>query len=91
VNSPLETHEAQNYYISLTEEWCVISFTFQSISPGVVKTDFLVSSGTSIITPDAMYSSNPYLLPKDIADAVLFALGCPPHVQVMLLRTHKIG
>jgi hypothetical protein len=50
----------------------------------VVKTDFLTSSGTKIITPDAMYATNPYLLPKDVSDAVLFALGCPPHVQVIL-------
>lgn len=57
---------------------------FQSISPGIVKTDFLTSSGTKLFTPDAMYSNNPHLLPKDVADTVLFALGCPPHVQVMI-------
>jgi NADP-dependent 3-hydroxy acid dehydrogenase YdfG len=65
--------------------------TFQSISPGVVKTDFFVSSGTKVITPDAMYASNPYLMPKDVADAVLYALGCPPQIQVIvfdwLIRT----
>jgi hypothetical protein len=55
---------------------------FQSLSPGVVKTDFLISSGTKIVTPEVMYSNNPHLFPKDIADAVMFVLGCPPHVQV---------
>jgi NADP+-dependent farnesol dehydrogenase len=59
---------------------------FQSISPGVVKTDFFTSSGTKIITPEDMYSSNPHLLPKDIADAIIFALGTPPHVQVIQNR-----
>jgi hypothetical protein len=90
-NLYIHTWGRKSSHIFLTEERWVISFTFQSISPGVVKTDFLISSGTNIITPDAMYSSNPYLLPKDIADAVLFALGCPPHVQVILLLIYTIG
>ncbi|KAJ9585022.1 hypothetical protein L9F63_020632, partial [Diploptera punctata] len=61
-----------------------------SVSPGVVKTDFLVSSGTTLLSPEQMYSSNPHLLPKDVADAVTFALSTPPHVQVSELKIQPV-
>jgi hypothetical protein len=54
----------------------------QSISPGIVKTDFMTSVGSKIVTPEAAYSSTPHLLPEDITEMVMFALGRPPHVQV---------
>ncbi|XP_021929730.1 dehydrogenase/reductase SDR family member 11-like [Zootermopsis nevadensis] len=62
-----------------------------SISPGMVKTDFLTSSGTKLVTAEATYSSNPHLLPKDVADAVLFALGSRPHVQIHEVTIHPVG
>jgi len=47
-----------------------------------VKTDFLISSGSKILTPETVYAGTPHLVPEDVVEAVLFALGCPPHVQV---------
>jgi hypothetical protein len=35
------------------------------------------------ITPHDVWSGNPCLEPQDIADAVLYVLGTPPHVQVI--------
>jgi NADP-dependent 3-hydroxy acid dehydrogenase YdfG len=33
-------------------------------------------------TSDDIFTKNPCLDPQDIADAVLYILGTPPHVQV---------
>jgi NADP+-dependent farnesol dehydrogenase len=49
----------------------------QSVSPGIVRTGMREASG--LTDP---YENNPYLEPQDVADAVLYALGTPPHVQV---------
>jgi NADP-dependent 3-hydroxy acid dehydrogenase YdfG len=35
------------------------------------------------LTSRDIFSENPYLDPKDIADAVVYVLGTPPHVQVI--------
>lgn len=47
---------------------------FQSISPGAVKTEIADFSNVEI----------PLLNPEDIAQAVLYALSTPPHVQVFI-------
>ena len=47
-----------------------------------MKTDFLASSGSKILKPEAVYAGTPYLIPEDVVGAVLFALGCPSRVQV---------
>ncbi|XP_055904818.1 farnesol dehydrogenase [Eupeodes corollae] len=47
-----------------------------SISPGMVETDFL-----KVYNP-ASYAPIPKLQPKDVADAVLYALHTPPTVQI---------
>lgn len=57
-----------------------------SISPGMVRTDLAEASG--LTDP---YEDNPYLEPQDVADAVLYALGTPPHVQVHELIIRPIG
>jgi len=62
--------------------WWFNTLLFQSISPGLVKTDFLTSSGSKVLTPETVYSGTPHLLPEDVVETVLFALGCPAHVQV---------
>nr|CAD7260258.1 unnamed protein product [Timema shepardi] len=51
-----------------------------SISPGLVETEF----SKNIRGPDGykVYKENPVLQAKDIADAVVYTLGTPPHVQV---------
>jgi hypothetical protein len=59
----------------------VTSFPFQSVSPGVVATEFMAASGRPV-DPERLYSSIAHLEAKDVADAVLYVLGVPPHVQV---------
>lgn len=49
--------------------------TFQSLSPGLVATD-LASSLTD--------GTRPALAPKDIADAVMYVLSTPEHVNVSI-------
>jgi NADP+-dependent farnesol dehydrogenase len=53
----------------------------QSLSPGGVKTEFLNAAGYQDTVPE-MFNQMPLLESKDIADAVLYILGTPPHVQV---------
>lgn len=62
-----------------------------SISPGLVKTDFLTSSGSKILTPETVYPATPHLMPEDVVEAVLFALGCPPHVQIHDMTIYPVG
>ncbi|KAJ8878079.1 hypothetical protein PR048_022543 [Dryococelus australis] len=49
-----------------------------SVSPGSVDTDAL--RGANL--PEDMLKAMPKLLPEDIADAVVYALSAPAHVQV---------
>jgi NADP+-dependent farnesol dehydrogenase len=49
----------------------------QSLSPGLVKTEIRIAAGR----PEP-FNDVPILESKDIADAVLYILGTPPHVQV---------
>jgi NADP-dependent 3-hydroxy acid dehydrogenase YdfG len=54
---------------------------FQSVSPGAVETEIAEASEI----PEDMLKvlkDIPYLKSKDIADAVIYVLGTPPHVQV---------
>lgn len=48
----------------------------QSISPGTVKTDIFQSEDIELL------SELKLLRPEDVAGALLYALGTPPHVQV---------
>lgn len=55
----------------------------QSISPGYVNTEMPKQAGL-----DALFSKKlPALEAEDVAQAILFALATPPHVQVSLLQT----
>lgn len=60
----------------------------QSLSPGGVKTEFLIASGNQDFDPE-MFDQMPLLESKDIADAVLYILGTPPHVQVWISLKHE--
>ncbi|XP_053687475.1 farnesol dehydrogenase-like [Sabethes cyaneus] len=53
-----------------------------SISPGGVKTGLL---------PEAALTKMPLLDPEDIAQAILYAIGTPPNVQVHDLTIKPIG
>jgi NADP+-dependent farnesol dehydrogenase len=53
----------------------------QSVSPGAVETEI---HGVSEFPEEMMknFADIPFLKSKDIADAVIYVLGTPPHVQV---------
>jgi NADP+-dependent farnesol dehydrogenase len=55
----------------------------QSLSPGAVKTEFLTASGRTDIDLE-QFKDIPFLESKDIADGVVYILGTPPHVQVLI-------
>lgn len=47
-----------------------------------MRTEISVAGGIPKDVADKKYSENPVLEPEDVAGAVLYALGTPPHVQV---------
>uniref|UniRef100_A0A182WQQ5 Dehydrogenase n=1 Tax=Anopheles minimus TaxID=112268 RepID=A0A182WQQ5_9DIPT len=53
-----------------------------SISPGLTRTP---------INPNSDTYTGPILEPEDIADAILFALGTPPRVQIHELTIKPVG
>lgn len=54
-----------------------------AISPGYVQTEFAgVYNDGDEGKVEATYGQYPCLQPADIAEAVLFALGSPPHMNV---------
>ncbi|XP_069683514.1 farnesol dehydrogenase-like [Periplaneta americana] len=61
-----------------------------SVSPGAVTTEIGEASGA---TPEmlAMYKDIPFLAAEDVADAVLYVLGVPPHVQIHELTIKPVG
>lgn len=60
---------------------------FQSVSPGPVETEFADASNLmSNQNFKEVYSSLPKLSSEDVADAVVYALSTPPHVQVSWLK-----
>jgi NADP-dependent 3-hydroxy acid dehydrogenase YdfG len=66
-----------------------MSANFQSVCPGVVKTEILFASGFKMaegLTVEELYSNMPHLECQDICDAIIYILGTPPHVQVWLTR-----
>ncbi|KAJ9585017.1 hypothetical protein L9F63_020627, partial [Diploptera punctata] len=58
-----------------------------SVSPASTATEFRVASGRPL-DPQRSYSNSPHLLPKDVADSVVFALSAPPHVQLHEMLIH---
>uniref|UniRef100_A0A182PN70 Dehydrogenase n=1 Tax=Anopheles epiroticus TaxID=199890 RepID=A0A182PN70_9DIPT len=53
-----------------------------SISPGLTRTP---------INPNSDTYTGPILEPEDIANAILYALGTPPHVQIHELTIKPVG
>ncbi|KAF5298284.1 hypothetical protein FQR65_LT09795 [Abscondita terminalis] len=56
-----------------------------SISPGLVDTNFLSEGNVGL------FDSLPTLESEDIADAVVYVLGTPPHVQIHELMIRPVG
>ena len=64
------------------------SACLQVISPGMVQTEIMLAAGFKVPpgqTVDYLYKDIPHLQSQDIADAVTYALGTPPRVQVSRL------
>ncbi|KAF2901343.1 hypothetical protein ILUMI_04849 [Ignelater luminosus] len=62
-----------------------------SISPGVVKTEFRKAAGLLENNPENAYENYPHLVATDVADAIMYVLSTPPHVQVHELMIKPIG
>ncbi|XP_059485514.1 farnesol dehydrogenase-like [Neocloeon triangulifer] len=62
-----------------------------SISPGLVRTEIAVAGGASEEVAKKFYDESPCLEAQDVADALLYALGTPPHVQIHELTMHPTG
>jgi len=60
-----------------------------AISPAYVETDFVAHYHRSEDKAKEIFSRFEVLQPEDIADAILYMLSCPPHVQVhdLLVRS----
>jgi NADP-dependent 3-hydroxy acid dehydrogenase YdfG len=53
-----------------------------SVSPAYVETDFVAQYHGSKDKAEDIFSRFPVLQSEDIADAIVYMLSCPPHVQV---------
>nr|CAD7414408.1 unnamed protein product [Timema poppensis] len=60
-----------------------------SISPGLTVTEFANVYGPEI--KKFLYEENAVLQAKDIADAVIYTLGTPPHVQIHEIYIRPVG
>ncbi|PSN29109.1 Farnesol dehydrogenase [Blattella germanica] len=58
-----------------------------SISPGAVETEFVEAAQLTAVDTAKI----PLLASKDIADAVLFAIAAPPHVQIHEMIVKPVG
>ncbi|KAJ9576086.1 hypothetical protein L9F63_007051 [Diploptera punctata] len=64
------------------------------VSPGMVKTEIMLADGAEIPpgqSVDYLYKDILHLQSQDIADAVTYALGAPPHVQVHEIIIKPVG
>ncbi|XP_045130200.1 dehydrogenase/reductase SDR family member 11-like isoform X2 [Portunus trituberculatus] len=53
-----------------------------AISPGLVKTEFVVNAGLSEEAAGLVYQQQPSLQADDVTEALIHVLSAPPHVQV---------
>lgn len=62
------------------------------MSPGYVETEIAYRNGfTNNEEIVAIMKRAPKLYPEDVADAVVYILGTPPHVQVTELTIRPVG
>ncbi|XP_072026982.1 dehydrogenase/reductase SDR family member 11-like [Amphiura filiformis] len=75
----------------LRQELCEIKshIRISCVCPGMIRTPFLYS-----VMPreavDEFKANNPIIEPEDVADAVIYALHAPPHVQIHDMIIHPI-
>nr|CAD7575086.1 unnamed protein product [Timema californicum] len=62
-----------------------------SLSPGTVKTEIMYRDNTTTVNADQVYSKHPYLVSEDVADALVYVLSTPPHVQIPELTITPVG
>ncbi|XP_059471846.1 farnesol dehydrogenase-like [Neocloeon triangulifer] len=62
-----------------------------SVSPGAVKTEIGLAAGVPKEMVELGYKLSVNLESVDVANAVLYALGTPPHVQVHEITMHPTG
>jgi len=63
-----------------------------SVSPGAVESEFRQAAGLLEHKDQTeLYKRMTYLQSEDVADAVLYALATPPHVQIHELTIKPIG
>jgi NADP+-dependent farnesol dehydrogenase len=63
-----------------------------SVSPGPVDTEFAISSNLNDNKDwEKIYSAMPKLKSEDVADAVIYVLSTPPHVQVQEVMLRPLG
>jgi len=51
-----------------------------------VRSEIAVAGGMSEEDAAKLYNENPTMEPVDIANALLYALAAPPHVQVIKMQ-----
>jgi NADP-dependent 3-hydroxy acid dehydrogenase YdfG len=61
------------------------------ISPGLVATEFRERASHGAFKYESYFDKYPPLLPSDIADAALYMLSTPPHVQVQDILLSPMG
>ncbi|XP_046748682.1 farnesol dehydrogenase-like [Diprion similis] len=59
-----------------------------SISPGFVATEIFKVGGIS--ETEKLFQDTPHLQPKDVADAIVYVLGTPEHVQISELTIRPV-
>ncbi|KAL6442779.1 hypothetical protein ACFW04_002682 [Cataglyphis niger] len=65
----------------------LFTYSFQSISPGIVKTNIASQSEKM----RNIFEKIPFILPEDIADAIIYALGTRQEVQITELTIQHTG
>jgi len=63
-----------------------------SVSPGAVNTEFRDAAGVLVNKDqEELFKRIPQLQAEDVADAVLYALATPPHVQIHEIMIRPLG
>ena len=66
----------------MNSHFLILDIFFQSVNPGLVKTDFIDAVGDPKKKGTQMYKVCPFLEPEHITQAVFYILSAPPIVNV---------